>query len=306
MTSKKETNIQAGSHVSLLFNLSLADGTLVDGTEEDKPMAFTLGDGTMIEGLELALLGLNAGDKQTLSIPPETGFGFPDPQAIQWMPLTDFPKELKPKAGQIIWKYKVLWIFGIFASCSATSGNAGSSARTTYGDSSVYIARALDNIDTWVWVAIGLVLFVMVLVVIAIVMALSTFGRIGLVQGTALADEDENAEITFSGLFNSGKPFFWRVLGMNLLIGVMFFILFALLGFFYLFASVVTLGLALICLLPLLCVLVPIIWFISSKMPPKTSPCSTILSVVAWAMLSTHPKPPSRMKATVSGSIMAA
>jgi FKBP-type peptidyl-prolyl cis-trans isomerase SlpA len=37
-----------------------------------------------------------------LSIPPETGFGFPDPQAIQWMPLTDFPKELKPKAGQII------------------------------------------------------------------------------------------------------------------------------------------------------------------------------------------------------------
>jgi len=172
--------------------------------------------------------------------------------------------EILSKAGQIIWKYKVLWIFGIFASCSATSGNAGSSARTTYGDSSVYIARALDNIDTWVWVAIGLVLFVMVLVVIAIVMALSTFGRIGLVQGTALADEDENAEITFSGLFNSGKPFFWRVLGMNLLIGVMFFILFALLGFFYLFASVVTLGLALICLLPLLCVLVPIIWFIST------------------------------------------
>jgi len=102
MANKKETKIQAGSHVSLLFNLSLADGTLVDGTEEDKPMAFTLGDGTMIEGLELALLGLNTGDKQTLSIPPETGFGFPDPQAIQWMPLTDFPKELKPEAGQII------------------------------------------------------------------------------------------------------------------------------------------------------------------------------------------------------------
>ena len=102
MANKKETKIQPDSHVSLFFNLSLADGTLVDGTEEDKPMTFTLGDGTMIEGLELALLGLNAGDKQTLSIPPETGFGFPDPQAIQWMPLTDFPKELKPAAGQII------------------------------------------------------------------------------------------------------------------------------------------------------------------------------------------------------------
>ena len=65
-------------------------------------MTFTLGDGTMIEGLELALLGLKSGDKQTLSIPPETGFGFSDPHAIQWMPLTDFPPELKPEAGQII------------------------------------------------------------------------------------------------------------------------------------------------------------------------------------------------------------
>jgi len=102
MANKKETKIQAGSHVSLFFNLSLADGTLVDGTEEGKPMKFTLGDGTMIEGLELALLGLKAGDKQTLSIPPETGFGFSDPQAIQWMPLTDFPKKLKPEAGQIM------------------------------------------------------------------------------------------------------------------------------------------------------------------------------------------------------------
>jgi FKBP-type peptidyl-prolyl cis-trans isomerase SlpA len=102
MTKKEETKIQPGSNVSLFFNLSLADGTLVDGTEEGEPMVFTLSDGTMIEGLELALLGLKSGDKQTLSIPPEAGFGFSDPQAIQWMPLTDFPKELKPEAGQIM------------------------------------------------------------------------------------------------------------------------------------------------------------------------------------------------------------
>lgn len=102
MTQKKETPIQPNSRVSLFFNLSLADGTLVDGTEEGEPMTFTLGDGTMIEGLELALMGLKSGDKQTLSIPPETGFGFSDPHAIQWMPLSDFPPAIKPEAGQII------------------------------------------------------------------------------------------------------------------------------------------------------------------------------------------------------------
>ncbi len=174
--------------------------------------------------------------------------------------------EILSKAGKIIWKYKVLWIFGILASCSANSGNAGNSMRAsyTYGDFPPAFARTLDSVDIWIWVAIGIVLLAMSLVVIAIVMTLATFGRIGLVQGTALADEDENAALTFSGLFNSGKPFFWRVLGMNLLIGVMFFVLFALLGFFYFLVSAITLGLALICLLPLLCVLVPIIWFIST------------------------------------------
>ena len=100
--SKSTAVIQSDSQVRLYFNLALSDGTLVDGTEEGEPMTFTLGDGSMIEGLELALLGLKAGDKQSLSIPPETGFGFSDPQAIQWMPLTDFPDKLKPQAGQIM------------------------------------------------------------------------------------------------------------------------------------------------------------------------------------------------------------
>lgn len=100
--ANKTITIQPGSHVRLYFNLALADGTLVDGTEEGEPMEFTLGDGAMIEGLELALLGLKSGDKQSLSIPPETGFGFPDPAAVQWMPLADFPAELKPQAGQIM------------------------------------------------------------------------------------------------------------------------------------------------------------------------------------------------------------
>jgi hypothetical protein len=174
--------------------------------------------------------------------------------------------EILSKAGKIIWKYKVLWIFGIFASCSANINSTGSSTRSsyTYTDLPPGLTRTLDNVDIWIWVAIGVVLFILTLVIIAIVMALSTFGRIGLVQGTALADEDEDAEITFSGLFNSGKPFFWRVLGMNLLIGLIFFVAFVLIGFFYLFATLFTLGFALICLLPLLCLLVPIIWFIST------------------------------------------
>ncbi len=94
--------ITPGSKVRLHFSLALENGAIVDGTEDGEPMTFTLGDGTMIEGLELALIGLRAGDRQSLSIPPETGFGHPDPDNTRELPLADFPAELQPEPGLIM------------------------------------------------------------------------------------------------------------------------------------------------------------------------------------------------------------
>ncbi len=94
--------IGPNSTVKLHFSLALEDGTIVDATEDGQPMTFTLGDGTMIEGLEYALIGLRAGDKQTLSIPPETGFGYPDPDNIHPLPLSRFAAELQPEPGMIM------------------------------------------------------------------------------------------------------------------------------------------------------------------------------------------------------------
>jgi FKBP-type peptidyl-prolyl cis-trans isomerase SlpA len=100
--SHHQDSIRVGSFVTLHFRLTLEDGTLVDETDKDDPLQFLIGDGTMIEGLEFALYGLRAGDKQTLAIPPETGFGFRDPAAITQMPLSDFPPGIEPVPGRII------------------------------------------------------------------------------------------------------------------------------------------------------------------------------------------------------------
>ncbi len=94
--------IDQESQVTLSFNLALEDGTVVDATEAQVPMTFRMGDGSLIEGLEYALLGLKAGDKQTLSIPPETGFGFPDPENHHWMPRDKFSAEVVPEVGEMV------------------------------------------------------------------------------------------------------------------------------------------------------------------------------------------------------------
>ncbi len=94
--------IDLDSTVTFHFTLSLPDGTVVDRTEPDAPLTITLGDGTLIEGLEHALLGLRPGDRQRLVIPPETGWGPRDPALVQWRSRRDFPADLPLQAGTIL------------------------------------------------------------------------------------------------------------------------------------------------------------------------------------------------------------
>lgn len=100
--STQTYTIEPGSVVTLHLSITLEDGTIAESTFDDEPMRFTIGDGTLIKGLELAILGLKAGDEQTLQIGPEVGFGFRDDEAIRLMPRTDFPKELDLQPGLIM------------------------------------------------------------------------------------------------------------------------------------------------------------------------------------------------------------
>ena len=102
MTNIEALTIGPGCEVSLYFTLSLQDGTVADATEEGEPLIFVMGDGTLIEGLELMLYGLKKGDKQRLSIDPRDAFGFPDEESIHQMPLSEFSKDLSLEPGTII------------------------------------------------------------------------------------------------------------------------------------------------------------------------------------------------------------
>ena len=94
--------IGPGSEVLMHFSLSLADGTVADSTTDDEPLRFVMGDGTLIEGLELVLYGLKKGDRQCLSIEPRDAFGFPDEDNIHTMPRSEFPDDMQLEVGMII------------------------------------------------------------------------------------------------------------------------------------------------------------------------------------------------------------
>ncbi|HLV15851.1 MAG TPA: peptidylprolyl isomerase [Pseudomonas sp.] len=86
------TDIRIGPdrEVTLHFALKLESGDVVDSTFDKQPATFTFGDGNLLPGFELALQGLKAGDKRSLRIEPEHGFGQPNPQNVQVMPRSQF------------------------------------------------------------------------------------------------------------------------------------------------------------------------------------------------------------------------
>ncbi|MDR9436084.1 MAG: FKBP-type peptidyl-prolyl cis-trans isomerase [Thiohalophilus sp.] len=102
MAEIEALTIGPGSRVTMHFTLSLTDGTVADSTEEGEPMTFTMGDGTLIEGLEMVLYGLKVGSKQCLEIGPRDTFGFPDEENIHTLPRSEFAAELPLEEGIIL------------------------------------------------------------------------------------------------------------------------------------------------------------------------------------------------------------
>ena len=94
--------IGPGCRVTMHFTITLEDGTVADTSREGEPLTFTMGDGSLIEGLELALYGLKAGDRQVVTLDPREAFGFPDPDNVHRLPRGEFPADMPPEEGQIV------------------------------------------------------------------------------------------------------------------------------------------------------------------------------------------------------------
>ncbi len=74
-----------------------------------------------------------------------------------------------------------------------------------------------------------------------------------MIRGTLQAEEGAE-RLSFGELFRGSMPFFWRVFGLTFLIGLIFMLLFVPLMLF----GMITAGIGFLCLLPLICLLIPV------------------------------------------------
>jgi FKBP-type peptidyl-prolyl cis-trans isomerase len=72
-----EQAVKAGDTVSVQYTGKLTDGTKFDSTADHggQPFSFKVSAGQVIQGWDQGLLGAKVGEKRTLTIPPDLGYG---------------------------------------------------------------------------------------------------------------------------------------------------------------------------------------------------------------------------------------
>lgn len=183
--------------------------------------------------------------------------------------------EVLSRAWQIVWKHKVLWIFGILASCGrgGGGGNGGGGNTGIEGQGPNLPPQAMQwfqiieqNLMTFI--AIGIAVICLIWIITAF---LSTVGRIGLIHGTSLIDGGAES-LNFGQLFSESLPYFWRVFVLSLIVAIPILFVFA-----ALFAGLIVFaisasggnndaGLGILAMVPVLigciCILIPVMFVV--------------------------------------------
>ena len=84
-----------GDKVKIYYKGTLDDGTRFDATAKGKPLEFELGAGSVIAGLDEAVVGMSVGEKKTAKVPPEKAFGPRREDLTFDAPRKEFPKDIK-------------------------------------------------------------------------------------------------------------------------------------------------------------------------------------------------------------------
>lgn len=93
--------IQDGNKVKFDYTLTV-DGQVADTSAGRGPLEYTHGAGHIIKGLEKELTGMNVGDKKTVVVVPEEGYGVVQEEAIRRVPKTAVGGADQLKVGDMV------------------------------------------------------------------------------------------------------------------------------------------------------------------------------------------------------------
>ena len=95
--------VSADSQLTLHMIIRLENGEIAENTRRTaRPTQARLGNGSLSENFEKALMGLAEGEKKTFHLSTEDTFGPPQPENVMTFPRGQFPTEILVEPGMMI------------------------------------------------------------------------------------------------------------------------------------------------------------------------------------------------------------
>ncbi len=165
------------------------------------------------------------------------------------------------RAWEITWKHKGLWLLGILANCSSGSSQTSSNVSripqyNVGGGEFPQIDHWLQSVPEGTWIAIGIAVIGGLILLALIFWVLAAIGNGGLIAGFQMAETGET--VTLASAFQQGFSYFWKLLAIQLILGLASLVVILPVVFGGALLSIFTLGIGLICFIPLICLLIPL------------------------------------------------
>ena len=91
--------VKKGDVIRVHYTGILNDGSQFDSSVGRSPLEFTVGAGQMIAGFDAGVVGMSVGEKKTIQIDPDNGYGQKDPNAIIEFPASNVPEGMQVEVG---------------------------------------------------------------------------------------------------------------------------------------------------------------------------------------------------------------
>ena len=91
--------VKKGDTIAVEYTGKLQTGKVFDTSEGKLPLKFTVGSGMLIKGFESAVIGMKVGEKKTIVIEPEDGYGIRNEDLYADIPLSEIPEDLPLTEG---------------------------------------------------------------------------------------------------------------------------------------------------------------------------------------------------------------
>jgi peptidylprolyl isomerase len=89
-----------GNTVRIHYTGKTADDTVFGTSIPDKPLEFEIGSGVVLSALEKCIIGMEEGEKRTITVPPEEAFGPRRNELVSVVNKSEIPDHITPTLGQ--------------------------------------------------------------------------------------------------------------------------------------------------------------------------------------------------------------